>query len=495
MKMPTTLTRSYQAYESAETEQQLFELLTAKQLDFIHFFVDVCEDETWCDAHTLFMKSSLKWLTHQLYQGNLSIDLAKMAAQAIRNHFPELGQWIPKDVTCVLIDDTIAINSFLFQTASTYWFHLIRSQCAEKKTTELKLDEVDAFEFKYAQEYAYTGEIQKLWNLEESEILKVLYYGRSCEFNWIVLEGEKLIARSIDANNFLEYMALADVNSFELIKQRCYECYNEMQNLVVLKSLGDRFLSAELKASTEASLEQFSKIQSYVTHFISGPAAIEDPAVIKMLEKCPRLISVDLGKTRAFSELPLQLSNLKELVLAGCLWLRDAHLKKMCQSFSKLQKLDLSSCLQITPSGWGELTHLPHLRSLNLSRNENLNDSQLNLILSSARRLDELVLNECRNLTHVGFRAIAASRQRFVTLGLGRTALTDATLLEIISKKPSLSYLDLTRCVNLTEGGVIDALKLSYSLVEVGISRLNMPSGTIENLKKLKPSLKVSFVE
>lgn len=495
MEMPTTMTRKYEVYKAAETEKQLFEMLITKHLDFVHFFIDACEDETWCDAHESFVKSSLKWLTYTLYHGTLSIDLAKMAAKAIRRHFQYLEHCLPKDITCLLKDETRVINSFLFQTASDYWFHQIRSRCADKGVFELKLFEVEGFEFKYAEEYAYTGEVQQLWNLVESEILKVLLYARFCELDWIVLAAEKMLARYIDGNNFLEYLALADERSFDLIKQSCCECYNGLQNFVILTSLGDRFLSAELNASTETSLEQFAKIQNYVTHFISGPATIEDPAAIEMLNKCPRLISVDLGKTRAFSEFPLQLTDLKELVLAGCLWLRDMHLKKICQSFSKLQKLDLSSCSHITPAGWGELTHLSRLTSLNLARNENLNDLQFNLILASARRLHELILNECRNLTHASFHAIAASRQRFVTLGLARTALTNAALMEIISKMPSLSYLDLTRCPNLTEEGVLDALKISYNLAEVNISHLGLPSGAIEAIKKLKPSLKVITID
>lgn len=493
MQMPTTLTRKYDAYDNVQSEKQLFEMLTSRHVDFINFFVDACEDETWCDAHEAFVRSALKWLTHQLFHSNLSIDLARMAAQAMREHFKFLERWVPKDLTCQLQDETLMINSFLFQTASLYWFHLIRSRCYEKKTVKFTLPEVDAFEFNYVEEYAYTGEVQELWKLEEPEILKVLLYARSCQLDGLVRSAEKLLLRYIDEHNFLEYMALAEEQFFELVIQRCCECYNSLQNLVILTPLKERFLAVELTASTEKSLEHFAKIQHYVTHFISGSTAVEDPAVIELLKKSPRLTSIDLGKTRAFSELPMQLSNLKELVLAGCLWLRDIHLKKFCMSFTKLQKLDLSSCSQLTPTGWGELTHLSRLESLNLSRNENLNDLQFSLILTSARRLHELILSECRNLTHVSFQALAGSRQNFVSLALGRTALTDVTLLQIISRLPSLSYLDLTRCPNLTEEGIFDALKISYALVEIHISHLDMSPVSIEELKKMKPSLKVSF--
>lgn len=489
--MPTTLTRKYEAYEAAETEKQLFDMLIGKHLDFVHFFMDACEDETWCDAHVPFVKTSLKWLTHTLYHGNLSIDLAKIAAHAIRRHFQSLERWLPKDITCHLKDETRTINSFLFQTASAYWFHQIRSNCAEKKVFELSFSDVEEFEFKHSEEYVYTGEDQQLWNLVESEILKVLLYARFCELDGLALAGEKRLALYINENNFLDYMALADARAFEWIQKSCCACYNGLQNFVTLTSLGERFISAELSLSTEASLEQFARIQKYVTHFISGAATIEDPAVVTLLSKCPRLISVDLGKTRVFSELFLQLSTLRELVLAGCLWLRDVHLKKICSTLSRLQKLDLSGCSQISPAGWGELTHLQRLTSLNIARNENLNDLQFNLILTSARGLHELILNECRNLTHASFHAIAASRQRFVTLGLARTALTNVTLMEIISKMPSLSYLDLARCSNLTEDGIFDALKISYNLTEVNISQLNVSPGAIEAIKKMKPHLQV----
>lgn len=491
MQMPVTLTRSFDAYKSAETEKELFERLNQKHLDFVYFFADACDDETWCEKHVAFVKASLKWLTHQLFHGNLSIEQAKLAAKAVRERFKGLERWIPKDIVCELQDTTLEINSFLFQTASTYWFQLIRSRCAEKKTNQLALTEVDSSEFKFIEEYAYTGQVEQLWNLTEPEMLKVLLYARICEFDRVVEELEKLLRRYIDKDNYLNYFALADERSFELIKERCCECFNELQNLILLKSLGNRFISAEVISSTEASLEQFPKIKNYVTHFISGPTTCEDPAAIALLKKCPRLISIDLGQTRSFSELPFQLTDLKELVLKGCLWLKDLQLKKICLAFSKLQKLDLTSCSQITSTGWGELTHLSRLTALILARNDTLTDLQFNLILSAARRLHELNLNECKNLTHSSFQVLAASHSRFVSLGLSRTQVGDVELLQIISKMPSLSYLDISRCHNLTEEGIFDALKISYNLSQVKLSRLEVSSGIIEGLKKLKSNLNI----
>lgn len=493
MQMPMTGAGKHEAYRASRTENELFEKLISKHEDFIDFFVDACDDETWCNAHASFIKSSLKWLNARLYNGELSIDAAKVAAKAIREHSKNLEQWIPNDLTCELKDKTLPIDSFLFQTVSPYWFHLIRSQCAQKGKAILNLDDVGYFEFKIIKEYVYTGENQKLWNLTESELLQVLQYARSCELDSVAESAERNLGRFVDETNFLYYLALADERSFEEIKKCCCDFYNRQQNLIVLTSLGNRCISVEVNTSNETSLELLAKIKNYVTHFVSGSTTIEDSAIVEVLKNCPRLVSIDLGKARDFSENAFRLSNVSELVLAGCLWLRDYHLKRFCAAFQNLEKLDLTGCSQITSAGWGELTHLSRLRVLNVSRNENLNDLQFGLILTSGRHLEELSINGCRNLTHASFHAIAKGRQRFVTLGLGRTTLTDAGLLEIVSKIPSLSYLDLSRCSNLTEEGILAALKLSHQLLQVNMSELQLSLGAVDVVNKLKPYVKFVF--
>jgi hypothetical protein len=187
----------------------------------------------------------------------------------------------------------------------------------------------------------------------------------------------------------------------------------------------------------------------------------------------------------------LQLQRFKDLVLSGCSWLQDQTFKKLVAAFPQLEKLDLTSCSQITSMGWGELTKLPRLNSLILAKCDALNDEAFGLILAAARHLNELVLSECRNLTKASFHLLAASKQSFHHLDLGRTELADADLLEITTRIRSLNSLDLTRCQNLTEQGIFDALKNAPSLTEVYLAHTAIGEKALEDLKQLNQHLRL----
>ncbi|MBA3237918.1 MAG: BTB/POZ domain-containing protein [Parachlamydiaceae bacterium] len=490
MLMPALLPERLSLYEAAESEERLLDLLEKNHSDLIYFFEACCDDETWCDTHPLFIKKIIDWITSQILSGILRVDLAKIAAKALQKHYYNLKSFVPKNIFFELEDDLVAINSLLFQGISPSFYDLIRTNCFEMNKIKASLKPTRSFEFKIIQEYIYTGEVKELWRLEESQILRVLQLARFYQLQDLSKDCEELYLRYISINNYMDYMAFSQQQNLMLIREKCCALSNSLQSALIFTSLGAQDLACEFTVSTATTLDELKAWAKYVTHFIAGSQVMEDLDLILILQQCPRLRSVDVGKTREFSNHMLQLQRFKELVLSGCRWLQDQTFKKLVAAFPQLEKLDLTSCSQITSMGWGELTKLPRLNSLILANCDALDDESFGLILASARHLRELVLSECRGLTKVGFHALATSKQPFDLLVLGRTEVVDADLLEITSNIRSLNSLDLTRCQNLTERGIFDALKNTISLNEVCLTHTAIGEKALSTLKQLKPQLK-----
>lgn len=490
MLMPSMLPHKLFSYQIADSDEQLFDMLANKPPDLLSFFVVCCEDETWVNLHSNFTKNAFNWITENFYLGNINLDAVKPVVKSIREHFQNLQMLMPLDLFVELSDRLIVINSLLFQTASPYWYRLIRTNCFEKDKKTLRFSNVTYVDFEILKEYAYTGEVKELYRLRESEIFRILHLVRGSEFTALEDDCEELLLRYITPENLLKYLALSEDNAVVKVRQRCCELFNSLHSEVEISSSNSQQLSCEFKTSTEYSRELFEKLIPHVTQFIAGERVMEDPAAIALLQRCPKLVSLDVGRTRSFTEHILFLSRIKELIFVGCVWLTDVEFKKICAAYSSLQKLDLTSCAQVTLQGWGELTKLPRLVSLSLARCEALSNDEFCLILLSARHLRELKISECRSLGNQAFHALATAQQRFVSLDLGRTAIEDQSLLEITTRINSLSFMDLTRCQNLSEQGIVDAIKVS-SLQEVNLAHTNISASAIEELKRLRPSLKI----
>ena len=439
MLMPALLPESLLFYQVAETEEQLLEMLEANPTDLVYFFEACCDDETWCITHPVFIKKILVWLTNQVFRTNLRISLGEIAAKAVQKHFQNLVIWVPTNIIFELADDTKAVSSLLFQGISPFFYELIRTNCFEKRERNVSLTPTRIAEFKIIQEYVYTGEVKELWRIQENEILKILQLARFYQLPELSRTCEELYLRYISVSNYMDYMALSEQQGLELVRKKCCELFNSLQTALIFTPVGTHELICEFTVSTATTLDQLKAWSQYVTHFIAGSLVMEDLNVVLLLQQCPRLLSIDIGNTREFSSHILQLHRFKELVLSGCLWLQDQPFKKIVAAFPQLEKLDLTSCSQITPMGWGELTKLPRLSSLSLARCDTLDDEAFGLILASARHLHELVISECRGLGKASFHTLATSKQPLDRLDLGRTELDDANLLEITSRIQSLS--------------------------------------------------------
>ncbi len=160
MLLPSILPKELSVYLSAESDDQLFEILVKKPTDLLSFFAACCEDETWCNNHSTFCNKALKWITEQLYLGNLPLDSALNVSNAIRDHFQNIEKWLPQNLFINLDDRTVVINSLLFQTASSYWYNFIRTNSFEKGKKSVISFNILYSDFEILRVYANTGHVK-----------------------------------------------------------------------------------------------------------------------------------------------------------------------------------------------------------------------------------------------------------------------------------------------------------------------------------------------
>lgn len=498
MQMPSLLTPDLFVYGQVSSEQQLWTQLVQKPEDLVRFFVCSCDDETWSNQYSQFTSQAIAWITKQFFLDLLHPDLAKLAAKAIREHFANVKNRIPYNIECRLAaaDGSVIyqsnINSLLFQTASPFFHHIIRTSCNEKNQDWFILNDVAMSDFITIEEFVYTDDVKELYRLRDFELKQLLFAAINLELFPLAEMCQIRMKKFITAQNILQTLSMALDYSLEIIKQACCDLINSGEAGFALFSRGPHSLVCELKQMSEPTLDVFTPFKPLISELICGRHIIEDPNFVDILKSCPKLTTLDLGQTVNYNDSLLEIpKQIQSLVLAGCHWLTNNNFSKLVKICPNVQKLDLQSCGQITAKAWGELLRLGQLRSLDLTRCDQLKDDELLIIIHSTKGLTDLSLGGCRRLTEKGFQHIARSKLRLLRLDLNRTDLSDTPLIEIAMRMNTLRYLNIQRCLHLTEHGIVEALKTAPALKEVNITQCNIPRSVVEEICKIRPMLNI----
>lgn len=492
MRLPDELPYDFAYLAAVSDEEKLFQELQSKPQSLVLFFTYACEDEIWSNAFPKFMQLALQCMTDLFLQSRLPLSSAQQAAHSIQHHITNLKPLLPLNIVCELSDADIPINSLLFQAASNYFMHAIQTSCFEENSKQLKLFRVKLRQFEIIQEYVYTGDVWELWRLSEEELLKTLDLASAFSLPALREQCEWQLLRYITAANVFTTLETAYRNSWEIIKAECCQHANTVGSGIILEPLGPLQLSCQVSVITERSLETFAKIKDFVTLLICGPTIIENNAFGPLVSSCSKLRTVDLSLVHEFhTNLSLLPSRLFEVVLFGCPWLTDHHFKQLLGYCPNIQRLNLTNCHNLTATAWGELLKLPKFHALILTRCQQISDEDFILILRSARHLTELDISECRGISDQTLRELATSHLPLLELNLSRTAVSDNALLEICTRLSDLRNLDLTRCQNLSEQGIVEAIQQSNSLRQINITACPLPPITIEGLRQKMPNINI----
>jgi F-box/leucine-rich repeat protein 2/20 len=494
MLLPDFLTSSLSIYQNAENEQQLFILLNQNIPNFVSFFILAADDETWSRDHNSFMQLSIEWFTNQFFNEKLPLNYAQDIVNSIQNHY-WLKPLINHNITLRVNKKDFPVNSMIIGVTCSYLRDLIRIECFKKKQTYADCQNIPFDMLYFINEFAETGSCSNLWKQDRSIIFKLLEAATETQIHPLSVLCQNTLLRYVDRVNAFEILLQAHQNQWTILKHKCHEILNSNSIGVVFfeppfyehrlnKPFGIEFLNFQ-----ESTLEIFSKINHLVTDIIFTSNLAEDSEFSKAVQSCPKLVSLNLGHTSSFSNLFIDIPvSLQELDLSTCSWLNNDNLQKMISICPNLIMLSLSACFQIGFQGWGELKKLERLRYLDISRC-GFQDDDFALILESIRQVSEFNISDCQKLTDQSFFELARQSPHLAVLNISRNQVSDGGLAEITSRCRHLRKLDLTRCLEITDKGLLKALKFGSSLKEIKLTSCRIQQETIEEIKKQLPFL------
>ena len=487
--MPALLPKELSYLGNVSSEEALLTLLIKKPQDFILFFEYACGDETWSETHSGFMQKAINWFTIQSFQENLFVEFSKRAAKAIQEHYPVLSPFIPLDIVFKLKDSSAEINSLLFASASSFFKDILRRECFEKNKTELSLD-ISAVLFRPIEEFVNTGTIAHLWKHEQKEVVALLRLSASWGLQEVVKLCEETLQRYITKENAIDMLLMAHHELWPGFKQDCMNYINSLNEGFSLSPSPGESLHFEFLDFGESALKNFERLRPWITTLICSGDLTEDPHFSEVVQRCPNMRSLNISGSSSFSDMLFDIpGNLQALNLSQCLWLNAQTLKKMAEICPHLQKIILASNVQLHSPAWGEISKFRQLTFLDLSRCHQITNDDFLIILKACYHVTELILDGCNKIEDKGFFTLARSLNRIVYLDLSRCSLTDTALVEIATRCHSLTSLNLTRCENITEKGILGLAKHANLLKELNLTRCHVPLVAIEELKKQKPYL------
>lgn len=465
MQLPSLIPPELKQYNQAENETALLQMLIKKTPELVLFFEYACEDETWSDRHGTFMRAALEWFTAQSLQERLSAPFIQRIAASVRAHYLNLKSYIPRDLTFDVQSKKMAFSSFLFAASSDYFHNLIRGQRHHERNAAISLNTLPIDFFEHVEEFVYTGGVASIWKYDQAALLKFLRHASDLRLIGLMQLCEDTLKRYIDRDNAIELLIKAYKRSWMHLQKHCCHFINTLswgvkfedpEKFRITEHGERKFLAFEFLEYSDTSLEIFEQVRKLITHLIFSGSLVEEPPFNKVVQECPHLRFLDIGRTRDYNQRLHDVNpNLQELDLSNCAWLTNDYLKKIVEIFPNLRRLALTSNVQLTFLGWSALQKLPLLYGLDISRCRQVHDDDLLLILRACPQLTDLDLEECRGLTERAFFDLAKGLPNLAVLNVSKSHISDIALIEIALRCRHIVELYLKRCKEISEKGVL----------------------------------------
>jgi len=492
MELPDFLPEVLKKYKACENEDALFQTLRAHPPELIQFFLNCVEQETWCAAHPQVMKDILAWLTVQSFENRLG-NTAFPLSEAIQRHYHVLDGLLPFNVTLIVDEVPIAINSFLFSHASSTFKDLISTRSQEKNQTPIVVSTMNLEDFRLIEEHVKKGEVGNLWKKTEDELLRLRGVAAFWGLHAFAHEIEDVLKRYITRGNCFLTLTKALRDRWPILLQAALKFINEQQWPLHIKadSNGEGLHFSFLEFN-EASLEVFEEVKHEISMLHVENRLMEDPAFSYVVNACSKLKGLDLNHTDFWSERLKDCPEaILELDLSFCTWLLAEHLQRLSTVFPRLKKLVMHSNMQLGAAAWGMLHHFHELVDVDISYNPQIGDDELRIILQACPNLTDLTCEECRKLTDKGFYDIVRLTSQLHSLRFKQVAMTDGLLIEIGQRLRFLHELKIENAVSISDRGLLEFVRQAGSLRQLEITKNDFRSETIAEIKKMKPMLTV----
>lgn len=475
MQLPLDLPEELKKYENFETEDQLVEELKKHPREIMTFFLSASEDETWVESHQFVIKELLEWLTDAYINRNFPKDFFKQAVAALQKHIQILKPYIPLDLLIKADQSEYFINSLLLGYLSEYFSRRIRNECRGMKRRMLEVSEIPYQWLFLFDEYLLTGEIQDLWKIKPDELWLIIESAMLTGFSPIVEFCELVLRRYIERSNVYEMLVKAHQKSLQLLQNACIEFINEVSMGTRLLITPVKDLSLEFLSYKERAFDEFEKIADHLTCLVFSADLAASPYFKDTVKRCPKLRSLNFNDSKVFSDFFEEIpEGVKEIRLSNCNWLNHSTIGIFCLSCPELNLLDLSSNEHLNYAFWPELQKFKKLTALDVSRCYQIGDQELKMILQACPKLLDLKLMDCKKITDEGFFEIGKLSPNLARLDLSRTLITDAVLIDLMTKCTNLYSLDLSRCYQLTARAITEGIRNCPGLKKIYLNHTSL---------------------
>jgi len=474
MELPVLLPDQFLHLEEVLDEGDLLKKLQKTPQNLVVFIEAACSDETWALNHPGFIKKAFGWWTHHFYLGSLDIDIARSVQKSVLEHYDAIATYIPKDIIVDVVDRSMPVNCLLLGMSSPYLLNLFRQECTEKEKKNLRLALKSKESLEPIIEYIHSGQVKDIWKKDRENLLKLLRDASILEMDGLVHLCAATLKKYLHPGNVIPFLIMSHKNSWEDLRKSCIDFLNGLNlGIKFLHTHGD-VLSLEFSFFSEAGMNVFHAVKNYITHLAFHGVITIESAVADVLKDTPHLKGLDISQTKHYSQFVMEApSSVGELDLSMCSWLDNAYLEQFIDKFPHLKSLKISSNVQFNYDSWALLGRLKGLQSLSIARSQQLTDEDFILIARGCPTLHELDVEDCPKLSDVSVTEIARIMPSLIQVNLSRTAITDTAVINVCYYCKQLQVLNLTRCSNITDYGVFEALKANKTLKIIVLSSCN----------------------
>lgn len=489
MEFPSLLPKELDPYFSHATEEALLDSLVKNTDDLVLFFANAVDDETWTENHEELTTKLLAWLTDQAYLDHLSSNHYKIASHAIKKHYLILKSMIPKNILIKLKDGEVPFNGLLLTAASDFFRQLL-IQASLKNSYELSFPQITLHEFSPIGSFLCTENVPDLRTRGVEEIVELIKRAIAWELTDLSIESERTLKKYIDSENVFAMLARAKYENWHHFVLHCVDFINRRDWKFKLTIPSHTRLAFEFLDFHEPTVNFFKELKPLITDIICSGNLIEDPQFGQILKESPNLYALNINRTNAYSnhleEIP---KALQALDLSECLWINNHSLKMIMKYCPNLHTLSLQKNVHLNYIFWGELAKFKSIRQLDLGNCDQLHDDDLSIIFRGLNLLSQISLSGCKKISERGYLELAKNLRRLVKFNASYSEISDTALVEIISRCQHLTDLDISGCAQLTEKGILAAIKNGLSLQHVSIAHCHIPSESIQEMAETYPQL------
>ncbi|XP_022157296.1 F-box/LRR-repeat protein 3 isoform X2 [Momordica charantia] len=197
---------------------------------------------------------------------------------------------------------------------------------------------------------------------------------------------------------------------------------------------------------------------------------------LKSLSRCSKLSILKLGiclnlNDDGLGHIGMCCSKLRELDLYRCAGVTDSGLLAIIHGCPNLEMINIAYCRDITDASFSSLCKCSRLKTIEARGCPLITSSGLAATVAGCKLLRRLDLKKCCNVDDAGMIALAHFSQNLRQINLSYSSVTDLGLLSLASLS-CLQHLTILHTNRLTPSGVAAALLANSSLTKVKLHAL-----------------------